>query len=194
MKDLEIHFNRMFKKDRIYTPIQTNLGFIHNFTPIISNDNPDFITMAQWGLIPFWAKDKAVQKNTLNAKIETLSQKPSFRTYVNNRCLIIADGFYEWQWLDEKGKNKKKYLITIPNKELFAFAGLFSDYTDKSTGEVIRTYTMITSEANELMAQIHNTKKRMPVILPPDYENPWLNNEPIEDFCKIEIELNAVKI
>jgi putative SOS response-associated peptidase YedK len=75
-------------------------------------------------LIPAWAKDKTIQQYTLNAKIETLNEKPSFKNNIKNRCLVIADGYYEWQWLDPKGKNKQKYLITLTSEEPFAFAGI----------------------------------------------------------------------
>jgi putative SOS response-associated peptidase YedK len=190
-KELEKHFNKVFRNPSLFNPIENNLGFVHNFTPIITNDDPNYITMGQWGLLPSWAKDKAFQNNTLNAKIETITQLPTFKNYVGNRCLIIADGFYEWQWVDEKGKKKNKYFISLPNKALFTFAGLYSDYLDKLTGEIIRTYTMVTTEANALMAEIHNTKKRMPVILTPNYETHWLNNGPVTDFKHIDVTLNA---
>lgn len=193
-QQIEARFNRQMKLGLHFEPIPVNLGFSHKFTPIVTNDDIQYITLGQWGLIPFWAKDTSFQKNTLNAKIETITELPSFKNYVKNRCLIIADGFYEWKWLDEKGKQKEKYFISITNQELFAFAGLYSDYTNKQTGESYRTYTMLTTEANELMAEIHNTKKRMPVILPPDYENHWLNEGQIEDFKKIEIQLMANRI
>lgn len=192
-QEIERHFNRQMKQGLLFEPYKVNLGFSHKFTPIIPVDDSNFITIAQWGLIPSWAKDTSFQKNTLNAKIETITELPSFKNYVKNRCLIIADGFYEWKWLDEKGKQKEKYFITIPNQELFAFAGIYSDYTNKQTGETYRTYTMVTTEANELMAEIHNTKKRMPVILPPDYESHWLNLGAIDDFKAIPIELVATR-
>lgn len=190
-QDIQKHFNRQFKAGLEFHPTAVNLGFSHNFTPIIPVDDSNFITLAQWGLIPFWAKDTSFQKNTLNAKIETITELPSFKNYVKNRCLIIADGFYEWKWLDEKGKQKEKYFISLPNQELFAFAGIYSDYTNKQTGETYRTYSIVTTEANPLMAEIHNTKKRMPVILPPDYESHWLNLGSVEDFKEIPVKLVA---
>ena len=88
--------------------------------------------------------------------------------------MILADGFFEWQWMDEKGRQKQKYELTFPNDEVFAFAGLWSEWVDKSTGEIRYTYTIITSEANELMSKIHNSKKRMPVIVERESEQSWL--------------------
>ena len=111
----------------------------------------------------------------MNAKIENLSEKASFKHCINQRCLILTNGFYEWKWLDEKGKEKQQYLISLPNDKPFAFAGIYSEWTNKNTGELLQTYAMITTEANPLMAEIHNTKKRMPVILTPQNENDWLN-------------------
>ena len=120
---------------------------------------------------------------TLNARIETIEDKPSFKNSINKRCLVIADGFYEWQWHDTKGKNKTKYEIGIKDHELFAFAGLYSQWINQHTGEIRDTYTIVTTEANPLMAEIHNIKKRMPIILKPEDETKWLNHYPIENFA-----------
>ena len=151
-------------------------AFDHPKTPIICKSG--FIETGEWGLIPSWAKDKSFQNKTVNARIETIAEKPSFKSSINNRCLIIADGFYEWQWLDTKGKNKQKYLLSMPDNDIFTFAGLYSDWKNPLTNQIIRTYTIITTEANELMAQIHNSKKRMPVVLA--NENAWLNSSVLE--------------
>lgn len=160
---LEHRFKAKFIEKDKYIPGIYN-GLQHPDTPVITNLEPQSIQLFQWGLIPFWAKDKSIQKNTLNARLETLHEKPSFRKSMQNRCLILADGFFEWQWLDTKGKQKQKYLITLPDESLFAFAGLYNTWVDKETGEIVKTYTIITTAANELMSRIHNTKKRMPVI------------------------------
>ena len=126
----------------------------------------------------------------MNAKIETINEKPSFRQSVNNRCLILVDGFYEWQWLDEKGKKKQRYLLALPKDELFCLAGIWNIWVDKSTGEIINTYTILTTEANELMAKIHNSKKRMPVIVNKENEENWLKGLEIKNN---EINLEAIK-
>lgn len=188
--ELENRFHAHFKNKNNYSPAIYN-GFTHPHTPVITNEASDKIQLFQWGLIPFWAKDSNIQKHTLNARIETLSEKPSFRNVVNNRCLILADGFFEWQWLDTKGKQKQKYLITLPNESSFAFAGLYSTWVDKQTGEIKNTYTIITTQANELMSKIHNTKKRMPVILNKEDENNWLKGKQLEET---EIELKAISL
>ena len=157
-----------------WQPAMEFSGFVHPKMPVVASNKPDKLQFFEWGLLPSWAKDKTLQNNTLNARIETLYEKPSFKNVFNNRCLIPADGFYEWQWLDEKGKNKQKYLLTLEDEEIFAFAGLWSAWADRSTGEMLETYTIITRPANELMAKIHNSKLRMPWILPRTDENSWL--------------------
>lgn len=170
---LKQRFKANFRDENLYHPALYN-GFQYPQTPVITNIQTDEIQLFHWGLIPSWAKDDTIKKNTLNARFETIHEKPSFRNAVNNRCLVLADAFYEWKWLDEKGKQKQKYELTLPNNELFAFAGLWSECLDKSTGEMIYTYTILTTAANELMSKIHNTKKRMPIILAADSEHSWL--------------------
>ena len=187
---LEQRFNAQLAKLQNYKAGIYN-GFSHPHTPVIIDKAPKTIQLLQWGLITFWAKDTSIQKHTLNARIETLIEKPSFRNVVNNHCLILANGFFEWQWLDTKGKQKQKYFITLPNNEPFAFGGLYSTWVDKSTGEMKNTYTIITQPANELMSKIHNTKKRMPLILNPEDENNWLQGKKL---VKEEIELIATHI
>lgn len=166
-----------------FDPAEFNPGNLNAFefpsTPIICNDKPTSLVLANWGLIPSWSDDREIRKYTLNARMETLHEKPSFRSYVCNRCLIPVDGFYEWKWLDEKGRHKEKYLVQIENGALFALGGLWSEYTDKKTGEIMRTFTVLTMPANELMAEIHNTKKRMPLVFKPENALKWLKGEEI---------------
>lgn len=191
--EVENRFNAKFKNISIFSTSEIYNGFTFPQTPVITNNNPLIIDFYYWGLIPFWAKTDEIRKNTLNAKIETLSEKPSFRICMNNRCLIIVDGFFEWQWLDNKGKQKQKYKITMPDYSLFAFGGLWSEWVNKETGEIIKSYTIVTTEANQLMSEIHNTKKRMPLILNLDNEKEWLNGKPKEHFIKPNVQLIAEK-
>lgn len=179
--DIEKVFKAKFDQDG-FEPIQEANGFAHPFMPIIVDKRPDIITGANWGLLPTWAKDTSFQKNTLNARIETLDEKPSFRNSIKNRCLIPATNFYEWQWQDPKGKEKKKFSIESEEK-MFAFAGLYSIWNNPQNGQQMLTYTILTTEANELMAVIHNTKKRMPVVLNSEHYNLWLQGENIKTFA-----------
>jgi putative SOS response-associated peptidase YedK len=107
---------------------------------------------------------------------------------------VLADGFYEWHWLDEKGNKKQKYLITLPDEAPFAFAGLYSEWVDKSTGEIFHTYTVVSTAADAFMSEVHNSKKRMPVILTPENEYDWLSGESVVDFAKPVVELVKVEV
>lgn len=173
---LQKRFGAKFLKPQLYTPGIYN-GFSFPATPIITHSNPESIQLFYWGLIPSWSKDIDFRKNTLNAKIETITEKPSFRQIVHQRCLILVDAFFEWQWLDSQGKKKQKYCIASPDDSAFALAGLWNAWVNPQTGEIIDTYTILTAEANEQMSQIHNSKKRMPFVLLPEEESLWLANK-----------------
>jgi putative SOS response-associated peptidase YedK len=139
-----------------------------------------------WGLLPSWAKDVKMHR-PINARVESLTTNGMFRNLLSRkRCLVPADGFYEWQVQapetdlfghpdPSKGKPKKQpYRITLKDEDLFSFAGLFDEWVDKSTGEEIKTFTIITTEANELVKPIHD---RMPVILTLEAEELWLDEK-----------------
>ena len=159
-------------------------GFSHPAIPIITNAQQDIITTNfTWGLVPSWANDTSFRKNTLNARLETVHDKPSFKDIVTNRCLIIATAYYEWRWLDVKGNKKEKFRITSANDSIFTFAGLYTIWTDKSTGLELGTYTMLTTSANPQMAYVHNIKQRMPILLHRKDEFAYLNSEMrLEEF------------
>lgn len=191
---LSKRFNARLSKDDKMRNSGIFNGFEHPHTPIITCLDPTIIILARWGLIPTWANATTYKANTLNAQIETLSERPSYAPYLENRCLILADGFYEWQWLDGKGKRKQKFLITRPHGELYAYAGIFSVIPHSQNAEPILTYSIITTQADVFMAEIHNTKKRMPVILSKENELDWLNQIPINEFKNVSVELQAVKV
>ncbi len=147
-------------------------GFSHPKVTAICDQAPQQLQLLQWGIIPHWAKDRSIQKYTLNARQETLHQKPSFKEA--KRGLLIADGFFEWQWLDSAGRKKKKYLVTLPNGGLFAFAALWDQWIDPYSGAVIQSAAIVTQAAQGIMRTIHNSKMRMPLILSPEEESLWL--------------------
>lgn len=131
--------------------------------------------MMRWGLVPFWAKDTKIGYSLINAKAETVAERPAVReAFKKRRCIIPADGFYEWQKTDSK--RKQPYLITLKSDRPFGFAGLWEKWTDKASGEVIGSCTIITTEPNALCAPIHN---RMPVILDPGDYARWLGEWPV---------------
>jgi putative SOS response-associated peptidase YedK len=140
----------------------------------IPNDDKDTADFFIWGLIPIWAKDPSIGNRLINARAETLAEKPSFRgSYRHKRCLILADGFYEWKSAAGK-KTKTPYFIHMHDRKPFAFAGLW-DHWESPDGSSVRTCTIITTAPNELMASIHD---RMPAILRPRDYGKWLDSAP----------------
>ena len=144
-----------------------------SFQPVVRLD-PETgereLTLMRWGLVPFWSKDGTAAFNTINAKAETVATSSAYREpWKRRRCLVPADWFYEWQKLDEK--SKQPYAIAMRDDSIFAFAGLWDTWKDKATGQELLTYTILTTDANELMGAIHN---RMPVIVAPKDYGRWM--------------------
>ncbi len=138
--------------------------------PVILNDDPPAIQLLRWGLIPFWAKDPSIGSRMINARSETLVDKPAFRAaFKKRRCLVLADGFYEWL---QTPQGKQPMRITLASGEPFAMAGLWESW-DAPDGSLLRTFTIVTGDPNDLVAPIHN---RMPAILLPEHEAIWLDN------------------
>lgn len=138
--------------------------------PVITADASEGLSWFHWGLVPAWSKDKAVSQKLINARAETIDEKASFRNALKRRrCLVPADGFYEWKSVGKK--SRVPYRITLLQEELFAFAGLWEEYEDDE-GQMIHTFTIITTEANPALQSLHG---RMPVILSKKAEKDWLN-------------------
>jgi putative SOS response-associated peptidase YedK len=179
--------------------------------PIVRQGNVgQEMVLARWGLIPYWAKDAKIGYSLINARADTVAEKPAFRSaFKRRRCLIPADGFYEWKttslesdgesakpslWgaeaeADGKGKRKaaskskqpkQPYFISLKDKEPFAFAGLWEQW-DSPEGQNVQSFSIITTDPNELMAPIHN---RMPVILGTQDYSTWLDPEEVPDKLK----------
>jgi len=141
---------------------------------VIPNDDQNTADFFVWGLIPMWAKDPAIGNKLINARGETLEEKPAFRGSLKyKRCLIIADGFYEWKGAEGK-KVKTPFFIHMKDRKPFAFAGLWDSWNTPD-GSLIKSCTIITTEPNELTGIIHN---RMPVILHPRDYAKWLDPSP----------------
>ena len=130
------------------------------------------LCMLRWGLVPFWAKDLAIGNKLINARAETAHEKPAFRAaYKKRRCLVPADGYYEWK----KGPaGKQPYIVESVDKAPFAIAGLWESWTDKASGDDVETFTLLTREPNEALAELHH---RMPVIVSANQAEPWLAGE-----------------
>lgn len=137
----------------------------------IMRNGADHLAMLQWGLIPTWAKDESIGAKMINARAETLAEKPSFKRLLRSRrCLIVADGFYEWK--KEYGGKTPMY-ITMKDGQPFAFAGLWDSWKDQD-GQMLRTCTIVTTTPNDIVATIHD---RMPAILLPSARDAWLDTD-----------------
>ena len=150
--------------------------------PVITNGSGRSIKAMNWGLIPHWAKDPKIAYKMINARSETVAEKPSYRdAFKSKRCLIPASGFYEWQKSALDPKKKTPIHIRLKESELFAFAGLWSLW--KNSESEIFSYTIITTEANDYLKEFHD---RMPVILNQSDESKWLDhNTPTEELQNI---------
>lgn len=183
-EEIEKRFQAEFERKDEETLFEPNYNAAPNQKlPVITNETPNKIVEYRWGLIPFWAKDASIGSRMINARAESLLEKPSFKAaFKKRRCLVIADGFYEWK----KGEKEKiPYRITLKNGELFSFAGLWESWTDENDNKV-RTFTIITTDANEITEKIHN---RMPCILEKKDEKLWLKEElHPEDALKLLIQ------
>lgn len=149
-------------------PPSFNIAPTQNLVAVINDGEKKLVTM-RWGLVPSWAKDISLGSKMINARADTLAEKASFKNLIRKRrCLIVADGFYEWK---AEGKEKTPYYIHLKADKLFAFAGLFDHWLSPEREE-LTTCTIITTDANEFMQPIHN---RMPVILTGEERDAWLD-------------------
>jgi putative SOS response-associated peptidase YedK len=145
---------------------------------VISTEDPSMISFYRWGLIPFWAKDISIGNKLINARAETIIEKPSFKqAFRNRRCLVLSNGFFEW----EKSREKTPYRICIRDCAPFSMAGIWENWKSPE-GEIIRSFSIITTHANSLIENIHD---RMPVILKREDENKWLSSAPEEELLDL---------
>ena len=138
----------------------------------IGEDGDRELALFRWGLIPFWAKDPSIGNRMINARAETVADKPAYRAaYKKRRCVVLADGFYEWR---KEANAKTPYLIGLASGDPFGLAGLWETWTDKEAGEMVQSATLITTVANDFMKDLHH---RMPVVLQPDRADVWLSGD-----------------
>ncbi len=182
-KKLE-ELKKVFPIDRVEAEVTPNYNVAptQDVLSIIRKDNSNVLEQLHWGLLPFWTKDRKIGSRMINARAETVSEKPAFRSaFKKRRCLILADGFYEWK--GEKG-NKQPMFITLPDETPFAFAGLWEIWNRKGElDEPLVSCTILTTEASPAIKGIHH---RMPVILKSELYEDWLNpGKPITDLDNI---------
>jgi putative SOS response-associated peptidase YedK len=172
---LDPHDNRDFQLNQNY-----NVSPGQFMPVVIPGSAKNQLSLMRWGLIPAWAKDPQIGYRLINARAESVTLKPSFRpSFRRHRCLVPANGFYEWQ---KGAKTKTPFYFTLKDQPLFAFAGLYDSWLSPD-GSPLATFTIITSEANDLVLPIHS---RMPIILKPQDEGLWLDPHAHEsDLTKI---------
>lgn len=179
---IEERFDAAFERKDLDWPQGRINGFSRPHTPVIIDSSPKELILMRWGFEPFWANGKAF----LNSRIEKAEMTNPFKKYTCQRCIIPVSGFYEWQYENAAGRKtpiKHPFIITPPDAKFMALAGIYDDQGN---------YVIMTTEANELMATIHNSKKRMPVVLKREEEKLWLSGEPLSLYgSRKEVELVA---
>lgn len=173
---VETDVGALFDASDVYQPYVHVSGFAHPDLPFITSSRPDSIELVSWGLVPSWTKNAEaaadIANKTLNARSETVFEKPSFRSAIKDRRgLLILDGFVEWQ---HNSSRKQPYYIKPQSESVLLLGGIWEDWLDKSTGEVRRSFSILTTQANTLMSVIHNSKQRMPVVISPKLKEQWL--------------------
>lgn len=170
-KELEERFRATFYTEDLerYNPLPNyNVAPTH-MHPVITQDEPKVIHLYRWGLIPYWAKDIKIGYKLINARIESIMEKPSFRqAFQKRRCIVPFDGYYEWQKTPE---GKIPFRIQLNNTEIFTIAGLYEHWRDPK-GEITHSFTLITREADPIIRHLHD---RQPWILLPEQEKLWLD-------------------
>lgn len=175
--ELENRYGVSFPNRDRYEPSYYYHAFGLPELPAICSDAPDRAKLLRWGLIPSWTRStddaEAIRFRTFNARAESITSRPSFSgSFRSKRCLIPVKGFFEWQ---HSGNEKIPWYIYHADEEIFSLAGLFDQWVETTTGETFNTFSIITTDANDLLAVIHNSKKRMPVILDKKNEFKWIS-------------------
>lgn len=172
-KEIEERFHATFYSEDLerYNPLPNFNVAPSQFHPVITNNNPTKLNLFKWGLIPSWAKDPKMGFKMINARVETLGEKPSFKGALESRrCLVPFDGYYEWK---KTSIGKQPFRIVTKNIDIFTVAGLWEKWTPEN-GEVIFSFTLITQSASDSIAHIHD---RMPAILNPADERIWIESD-----------------
>ena len=187
-EELENRYGATFLDPDKYHPSYYYHAFGLPDIPAICSGKPGKIQLLKWGLIPSWIKDRTgadeIRFKTFNARSESIDTKPSFSSsFTGKRCIIPVKGFFEWQ---HTSTGKIPWYIYRADSDIMSLAGLWSEWTDNATGEIISTFSVITTDANELMAEIHNSKKRMPVVLEKGSEPEWFNlSSPVDNLVDL---------
>ena len=189
--DIETDLGAVFDDAAAYQPYFHVSGFVHPSVPVVTNERPDSIDLFQWGLVPRWVKDResadSIANKTLNARSETVFQKPSYRdAIVKRRGLLPVNGFIEWRHEDDI---KIPHLVSRSGMPLtgsiFTLGCIWEKWTDRESGEILRSLSILTTEANILMSYVHNNKTRMPVVIETADRRSWLESDDREEITRL---------
>jgi putative SOS response-associated peptidase YedK len=176
---LEARFDATMPASVGFTPAYHINAYAFPRYPILTHQQPGQFQAIRWGLVPHWVKSKAdadkLRAQTINARSETIYEKPAYRQAAKRaqRCIIPVTGFFEWH---TDGKQKYPFYLST-DQPITSIAGLWDEWPDPDTGEVVTTFSLLTTDANSLLAAVHNEKKRMPCVLTPEAERSWLYDE-----------------
>lgn len=167
-----------------YRPSYYYHAFALPVMPVVCSEDPSLIKMHTWGLIPStvrsWSEAERIRMNTFNARAEGIDRKASYSSsFKTRRCIVPVKGFFEWQ---HSAGHKIPWYIYAASESIISLAGLYDKWVESSTGQEYNTFTIITTDANELLARIHNSAKRMPVVLDRDSEKTWLESSDPSDL------------
>ncbi len=178
-------------------------GYSFSWVPILTNENPRQMKLGKWWLMPSWEKEWNTKlRNTLNTRVEKIEEHRSIcYKYQENHATLLVDGFYEWQHVasvNKKGKKeitKERHLIIMPKGDPFHLACLYADWFFPEIEATIKTVSVLTRPANTLMSHIHNSKKRMPVILDNENANNWLSGHlEVNDFIEMDVYFESLPL
>lgn len=177
--EIENRYNVSFPDRDRYQPSYYYHAFSLPELPAICSGSAGTVQLLRWGLIPSWIRNpddaKEIRYKTFNARAESLNSKPSYsKSFRSRRCIIPVKGFFEWQ---HAGNEKIPWYIWHAGEEIFSIAGVYDRWVETNTGEALDTFSIITTDANDLLAVIHNSKKRMPVILDREGEKRWISSD-----------------
>lgn len=184
---IETDVGATFDDPEAYAPFYHVNGFVHPDLPVVTNDRPDALQLFSWGLVPRWAKDTDaaddIRGKTLNARADTLFEKPSFRdAAAKRRALLPVNGFVEWR---HEGDLKLPYLVRARDGHLLTLGCIWEEWVDRGTGDIRRTFSIVTTDANHLLSYVHNAKQRMPVIIPRVARSTWLAEQDREHVARL---------
>jgi len=188
---IETAVGATFDDDALYTPYVHVSGFVHPHLPVVANNAPTSLRFMSWGIVPAWARSAQaadeIRSKTLNARVETMFEKPSYRrAAAHHRGLLPIQGFIEWH---QQGTVKIPYYVRHRYDKVFTLACLCEEWVDTDTGEIVPTFSIVTTPANGLMSWLHNGKMRMPLVVEPQDRINWLHNTSRADVQRLQCPL-----